>query len=122
MDDDIKNFSGSRAMAWIENNLFAGLREKRKFSARVKKFGREAYDSALYVKIPSCSLTGVCFDDDFLGALRDSIKDGNTLFNSYTWLADIAQKLYENELIHAQSEDEFLDSDWLEYTKDGKQL
>src|SRR5687767_12059963 len=37
MESDVQELKGQRALAWIENNLLADLREKRTFVNRVKK-------------------------------------------------------------------------------------
>ena len=120
LEEDVGYLSGPRAMAWLENNLLGDLRipwkgEKR---TKVRKYGA-CYRPG---KISPCPLTGFCFDEDFLESLQENINDGMCLQDAYSNLADVARKAMELELAYMLSEDYFLLSDHLEYTKDGYRI
>ena len=118
LDDDVRDLSGSRAMAWLENNLFKYLRipwygEKR---LKGRKWGYKPGS------IPPCPFTGYCADEDFIDALKLDILNGGTLDDAYHNLARVAQKLAEQELEYAMSEEYFLENDYLEYTEEGRRI
>lgn len=100
MEEEIKNLYGPRAIAWLENNLLCKLRVPWKGKRRIK--GRKYKNYA--GMIPSCPLTGICFDDDFLNELRENIKK-NTLYDSFMWLADKYQSLLNAEHENQNSEE-----------------
>lgn len=113
--------TGKRAFAWIENNLLDRLRIPWSGKGRWKnaKYGRD-YRPGL---IPPCPLTGVCFDDDLLDDLRDSIRGGLSIKEAFEGLADKAAKLIEEEIEAQCSEEYFLDhadANGYEYTENGK--
>lgn len=121
MDSDVRDLSGNRAMAWLENNLLGDLRERRTFINRVKKYDKW-FDFTKHNQIPDCPLTGVCFDHDFIDSLVKSIRDGDTLGEAYSGLAAVAGRMFESEIEGMQSEEEFLNCDHLEFTKEGKRV
>jgi hypothetical protein len=121
MESDVKELSGNRAMAWLENNLLGGLREKRTFIQRVTKYVTWN-DFTQHNQIPSCPFTGYCADEDFIESLMNDIKSGDTLRDAYSNLADVARKLFENELDYQTSEEYFLEQEDLLFTEDGKPL
>lgn len=116
--DAARDLYGQRALAWIENNLFSGLREHRTFMNRVKKYDKW-FDFTKYGQIPDCPFTGYCADDDFIESLLDAIKNGHDLGSAYANLAKVAGRLFEQEIEYMQSEEHFLEQDDLTYTKDG---
>jgi hypothetical protein len=66
---EVKELRGARAIAWLENNLFDGLRMTR---ARYLSRRKENFGYGYRVgKIPDCPLTGYCADDDFLNCCRN---------------------------------------------------
>lgn len=120
-EDNVAEFSGKRALAWLENNLFYGL--------RVSWTGKERWKKAKYGEragtIPCCPFTGYCADDDFLDELRDAIKKGYTLKDAFSWLADRAQKILEDELDYYLSDEsirEYLKNDESDYMEDGERV
>lgn len=119
MESDVQELTGQRALAWIENNLLADLRERRTFINRVKKY-ETWHDFTKYGEIPSCPFTGVCFDEDMIESLLNSIKSGDTLGEAYHSLADTAGELFEGEMEQAQSEEEFLLQEHLTFTFEGR--
>jgi hypothetical protein len=119
MESDVAGLHGQRALAWLENNLFDGLRERRTFINRVKRY-KSWHDFTKYGEIPSCPFTGYCADEDFIEALVKAVKDGDTLEDAYTGLAQVAGKLFEQEIEQAQSEETFLEQDHLLYTLEGR--
>lgn len=120
---DAESLTGKRALAWLENNLFNGLRigdmkwkEKRK---EYLGYG-DAYRPG---KVPPCPLTGYCADDDFLDYLKKSVKSGDTLKEAFQGLADECGKLLEAEYEHQTSDeavDESIEINGYEFTEDGK--
>ena len=110
--------TGQRAIAWLENNLFWKLRTPwgiKKIKDRVTY--RHAPGS-----IPGCPLTGYCADDDYLDALTKEILEGATIKESFERLAYVAGKILEGEIEYMQSEEYFLENEYMEYTKDGKRI
>ncbi len=117
-----ESLTGGRAWAWLENNLLGKLRIPWSGPGRwsVAKYGRY-YRPGL---VRPCPLTGVCFDDDLLDDLRDSIRAGLTVKNAFEALADKAFGLIEHEIESQQTEEYFLEtseSNGYEYTADGNQ-
>lgn len=120
-NDGAEKLSGQRALAWLENNLYAGLRERRTFIQRVKKY-TQWFDFTKHNQIPDCPLTGVCYDDDFLDSLRNSIKEGYDLKAAFNRLAIKAGEIEEAEWEYQLSEENFLEMDDEEYTIDGRRV
>jgi hypothetical protein len=135
MESDVANISGQRALAWLENNLLSDLRIP--FIPMFTRFqlpdgswtehqptrrGELAQYGEYYRPgmIKPCPFTGVCFDEDFIEALVKAVKDGDTLEDAYRGLAQVAGKLFEQEIEQAQSEETFLEQDHLLYTFEGK--
>ena len=104
LSDESGKFTGKRAMAWIENNLFQHLRDKNG-------------------KIKDCPLTGYHLDEYFLEDLRKSIKEGRTIRESFEDLADSAMRELENEDEYQRTEEYFretADANGYEYTENGE--
>lgn len=119
-NDDVANMDGARAFAWLENNLFAQFRIPWKGQGRdsVRKYGKD-YRPGL---VKPCPLTGYCADEDYLTELRDAVKHGSSLESAFEGLADICQKLLEEELDAYMSEEYFAehaDCNELQFTEDG---
>lgn len=123
MNDDTRDLQGARAQAWLENNLLSGLRIDYASAKRweLSKYG--SYYRAGMIK--PCPFTGVCYDEDFLDALRDSVRAGATIGEAYDNLAELARKLFENEWDDQLSEEYFVDhadsNEW-EYDEDGNRI
>jgi hypothetical protein len=105
--NEVKDFKGHRAITWIENNLLDHLRisyygDRRK---EVSKYG-QWYRPGM---IEPCPFTGYCFDDTLLNALQQSVKDGDTLEETFKGLANVVQKELEGEHEYQQSEEYFKD-------------
>lgn len=123
--DDCEDLSGKRAIAWLENHLFAPLRVS--FTARnrweLAKYNR-GMSERFYMagRVKPCPLTGVCFDEDYLDALRASVRNGDTLKEAFQGLADVYAKLIESEIEGASTEEYFIETaeanDW-QFTEDG---
>lgn len=119
---DVEKLTGRRAFAWLENNLFGPLR----ITAAEFAENRKAYlkDGANYRvgKVRPCPLTGVCYDEDFLDALRKSIKDGSTLKDAFHNLADVGGRLCEAECEYINEDaqvDEEIRANEYEFESDG---
>ena len=120
MESDVENLRGQRALAWLENNLLEGLRERRSFIHRAKKYSDKWHVFNKYGEIPSCPFTGVCFDEDFIESLVKDVQNGETLYRAYFNLARVAGKLFEAEIENQNSEEYFLDYSDLLFTKEGR--
>lgn len=119
--DEVGELSGKRAFAWIENNLFGPLRipwtGKRR--AELRKYGSDYYAG----KVKPCPLTGVCFDEDYLDALRKSIRQGDTLKEAFEGLADVYANLLKAEIESASTEEYFIEhaeANEMQFTEDGE--
>jgi len=117
--DEIAELSGPRAIAYLENNLFEPLRIPWKGKKRtdLRKYGKSYYAGL----IKPCPLTGVCFDEDYLDALRKSVSQGDTLKHAFKGLADVYAKLAEAEIEYQSTEEYFIESNEDEcFTEDGE--
>jgi len=92
--DNMRELSGGRAMAWLENNLLSSLRIPYKGKERWKlsRYGSE-YRAG---KIRPCPFTGMCFDADFLDALIKDVKEGHNLADCFTRLGNTLQTLIDS--------------------------
>jgi len=97
LDNNVKSLHGSRALAWLENNLLSKIREKRPFDKRYK-------DGTKYNKFISMPFTGYYMDDVILDYVITSINKGNSIGNT---LHDIAWKVSDEMRL-----------DYLEYIKE----
>lgn len=123
MDNEVYNLSGNRALAWLENNLFSGLRVNKKFINRVKEYSGKWYDFTKYGEIPSCPFTGVCYDEDLIESLKKDILSGENLGDAYKNLADKASELIEAETEDQMSEEYFFqhaEANEYEFYEDGE--
>jgi hypothetical protein len=118
-----EDLTGKRALAWLENNLLAGLRIPYRGAKRWELARYGSYYRAGMIK--PCPFTGYCADDDFLDELRKDIKEGSTVKEAFEALADKARRMLENELDAQQSEEYFkehADANDYEFTEDGKHV
>ena len=120
---DAGDLKGKRAMAWLENNLFAGLRiTAHEFNKNKKNYMRYGNEYRIG-KVKPCALTGVCFDEELLHDLKSSVKDGMTLKDSFSALADKARQMIE-EAYEWERKDEIvvknIEANEYEFTEDGK--
>jgi len=122
-NEEVENFTGKRAMAWIENNLLYNIRisyygEKRK---ELRKYGSYYYAG----KIKPCPFTGVCYDEDLLDDLLKEIKEGTDLKTAFEGLATIYQKIINDEIEYENSEEyirEHFEANEYEFDKEGNQI
>lgn len=148
-EEGAEDLSGKRAFAWLENNLFGPLRVRGntriddwrkhvnpatgflKQGAPLDKTARyyRTLDGKLHRSdgavgsIPSCPLTGVCFDEDYLDALRKAIRNGDTLKEAFEGLADTYVELLQAEYDATQTEEYFVDTAEaaeMQFTEDGE--
>jgi len=94
--DEAEGFTGLRAMAWIENHIFGPLRQPWNPRAKGRKYTRPG-------AVPSCPLTGVCFDEDLLDVFR-KYELRWTLKERFGSLADVIRRICESELEYASGE------------------
>lgn len=123
---DAGDLTGKRAFAWLENNLFAGLRKPfakpaTRYAAEKRHGAKKPYTLAGCT--PACPLTGYCADEDFLESLRSSVRQGATLERAFSFLADECAHLLEQEEEFARSEESFeCWADGMEFMEDGEQF
>jgi len=118
---DAGDLKGPRAMAWIENNLLAGLRHKAPVTVQQHK-DYKAYGYTVGA-VNECPFTGICYDMDFLDALLKDVKDGETLKDAFRGLADVCGKLIEDEHEYRLKDSsliEDIEANDYEYTEDGE--
>ena len=107
---DIGEYTGRKARAWLK----AAFRPKVEINFRKWESG-------------NCPFTGVRFDDDCLDALKESIKNGETLREAFNNLGYVVAELCEGESESEREQTEacFLDhasaNAW-RYDKDGARI
>jgi hypothetical protein len=114
---DACDVSGRRAIAWIENHLEPF---RAKFvSVLSAHYALPFYkENRVYNKpgsLKACPFTGVCFDEDFIDALRKDVKSGTSIKDAIGHLATDAQRMMEAECEYQSSEEaifEKLADDW----------
>ena len=119
-NDDVRHLSGSRAMAWLENNLLTNLRIPFKGKRRwdVAKYGKPYRPG----KIEPCPFTGYCVDDDLLDVLTENIVDnGMCVEDALHDLAREVGSILYNEWEWILSEEAFLEQPVL-LTEDGEMI
>lgn len=102
--DDCNSLTGSRALAWLENNLLSNLRIPRnEYVSKRKAYLRygDSYRTGCYRNI--ARLTGLCADDTFLDALITRVKDNYTLKKAFEALADVYTDLAYTEYEYTQT-------------------
>lgn len=101
--DAVADFTGSRALAWLENNLLQDLR----LPYRGPKRWQFARYGASYRPrmIKPCPFTGVYYDEDFLDELRQDVTKGIALGDAFKSLADRARRLIEAEYDYRRTEE-----------------
>ena len=122
-NDEVEEFSGKRAMAWIENNLLSNIRisfygNKRK---ELRKYGKYYYAD----NIKPCPFTGYCVDDDLLNDLIKEIKEGTDLKTAFEGLASTVQRIIQNEWEYQNSEEyiaEHFEANEYEFDVDGDRI
>lgn len=82
LDEYIGDLTGARAFAWIENNLLHKLRISNTLENRKKHIKYGQYYRIGMVK--PCPFTGVCYDENFLSCITESIKSGDSLKDIFT--------------------------------------
>lgn len=126
-EQNIDDFSGKRAMAWLENNLLSKLRipwtsyriQNRR--RELAKYGK-SYRAGM---IKPCPFTGICYDDDFLYALQKSIREGDTLKEAFEGLACEYQRTLNAEYEYENSDEyirEALGNELHEFFEDGRMV
>lgn len=120
---DANDLTGKRALAWLENNLFDQLRiTPAQFKTKQKEYMSYGTDYRPG-NVPPCPLTGVCYDDDLLDALRKDVIAGETLKDALQGLADKVQAMNEAEIEYQNEDaqvDEMLIANGYTFNQDGK--
>ena len=99
-DDPVYNLTGSRAIAWLENNFLSKLRVTRNeyLKNRKSNFGYGYGYGYKIGKIKDCPLTGYYADDDLIACLIDSINSGDCIGDTFTHrLVEKYCELLQNE-------------------------
>jgi hypothetical protein len=135
-DGGAGDLTGPRALAWIENHILGPLRAP--WGLERKAWRRGQFHDVFNVEdgrvlrrwyspgaVPACPFTGVCYDDDFLGALYADVKAGRSLKESFEGLEHDFARMLEDELEYQGKEDQFLEAaevnEW-EYDEDGRHV
>jgi hypothetical protein len=123
--DEVEDFTGKRAMAWLENNLLSNIRITRNDYLKNRKnyfgFGKHYRIG----EIKPCPFTGYCTDEDFLYSLIYSIKNGYSLKDSFNMLSDKCSDLLESEYEYQTSEEflaEHFERNDHRFIEDGKSI
>lgn len=104
---DGEDLAGSRALAWLENNLLGPLRIPWRGKKRWKVFRYgHPYRAGC---VPPCPFTGYYFDDDIIAYLKRAVINGDSIKEAFESLAQLAQKTLESEIEAQHTEDYFKD-------------
>lgn len=122
-EEGAEDLTGARALAWLENNLFGPLRIPWRGGERwrLAKYG-SAYRAG---KVKPCPFTGYCADEEYIDALRESVRGGDTLKEAFEGLADTYATILEREIEDQNSPDYFCehaDGNDLEFEEDGTEF
>ncbi len=118
---DVGGKSGRRAWAWLENCLLG----PRRFDYRAPKLRKDHMkygERYLPDQVRPCPFTGVCYDDDLLDDLCDSIRYGMTVDDSLRWLEEKAERIYQDEMEWRHAEDQLIEmaqANEYKFTSDG---
>lgn len=118
---DCDDLEGARALRWLENVVLSPLRIK-PGHAKWKEYLKYG-DGYRTGQVKTGPFTGVCYDDDFLQDLRDSLKSGSTVRDAVRGLGDKYGELLQAELDDQQSEKYFLGHAYandLDFDEDGR--
>ncbi len=111
MDVNRAAFSGRRAWAWLENQILAPHRipwRPMHASAKRREYARYGHTYSPG-RVRPCPFTGYCADDEaLLDDIRDSLRSGMTVGDALSALPDAVDKLNNNDVEHAASEEQFL--------------
>lgn len=135
-NEDAANLKGVRAFAWIENNLLGPLRAPWGLPklTRGDELPKDYYRDGLKAKrgpvkrwtrpgfVKDCPFTGMFFDEDLLFALREALRQGDTLREAFEGLEhDFAIMLeQEDEYQHTtEAFKETAQANEYEYLADG---
>ena len=127
-NDDVKELSGPRAQAWLENNLLYKLRETRAFQHRIYRYSHDnnkPHTYTKYGKYKDCPFTGYCADDNLLYKLIDDINRGETVHDALMNVVYNTGKFCSEE-IEAQLSDEYIrehvTANGYEFTREGRMV
>lgn len=134
--DEVANFTGRRAFAWLEAHVFGPLREPwRPFTdPRRRKLAEYnlAYRSChppgkrtFYEpgRVNPCPFSGYVADEVYLDALVKSVREGRRLGLALTDLADEARKMMEDDVEQAENEESFeANNETSEYLESGTEV
>ena len=93
----IAELSGPRAFAWIENNIFEPIRQPWNLRDKSRRYYRPG-------TLKACPYTGVCFDEEILGAFRD--RDPRlTIGERFSSIGDRLTRVIESDIEYQNSEE-----------------
>lgn len=119
-EQEVRDLSGQRALAWIENNLLSKFRIKDNSMQKYNKGYPKGFRPYSIGNVKPCPFTGYCADDEFIDALLKSVKSGDTLGEAYSNLAYVAGKMFENEYRNMWDDEYFEIQDQITLTIDGQ--
>ena len=108
-DADWLDLRGPRALAWFENHVLGPLRVPFTPMAEGGKRRQHAKYGTRAGSVPPCPFTGFCTDDDYLDAIRESLKGGESVREAIGGLAFTYQRFVEAEWEYRRSPEGFAD-------------
>jgi hypothetical protein len=126
-NEEVEEFTGKRAMAWLENNLLSNIRIPFN-SFAVNGTRKKLAQYGQYYRggmIKPCPFTGYCVDDDFIDSLVKDIKGGDDLKSAFENLASVYQKIIQNEVEYQNSEEfiaDYFESNDVEFDEAGERI
>jgi hypothetical protein len=107
-NDEILEFTNRRAFAYVENNLLS----KYRVSYSEYNQNRKQYKSYGYRPnhVKDCPLTGMCYDDDLIKTLLESLKKGNFLNTAIESVIEKAIKMIHETYEYYSSKEFFAEN------------
>lgn len=118
-DSLVDDYTGELAYNWLKESFGISSFERIEYMDENNHIAIQYDFKILDGQDWDCEFTGYCADYDFLASLFESIYDGRTLNYAYENLANVAGKLFEQELEFVLSEECFLENNGNCYTKYG---
>lgn len=126
LNSDWHELSGSRALAWLENNCLAQFRipsvsysaksQGAKLRRELAKYGN-GYRAGC---VKPCPFTGMCYDESIIAHLKNEFKNGENVKEAIRGLSDLFGNMADSEYEYATSEECLIDnSDGYEFDEHG---
>jgi tRNA G26 N,N-dimethylase Trm1 len=107
-NDNIKEFRGKRAFAYVENNLLSKYRVSySKYNQNIKQYRSYGYKPN---HVECCPLTGVCYDETLIETLLENLKEGYTLNFAVNKVCRKVIKIIHEEYKYFSSKEFFIEN------------